>query len=802
MKVAMETLYPRLLEVQRPAAYLGGERNAVVKPEAQLRMAVCYPDLYEVGMANNGIKILYDRVNTLEGVACERVFAVAPDMERLLREKDVPLYTLETREALFALDILAFNMAHELLYTGMLQVLDLGRIPLRRTDRGEKAPLVLGGGAALSSPAAAYPFLDAIFLGDGEEGILEIARLLLENRERPREERLGLLGAIPGVLVPGLRDYRAEPVKRRIYRGKLPDPQRPLVPNIRISQDRGVVELSRGCPNLCRFCHAGYYELPCRENPVHELEERIFRIIKSTGYEEVTLSALSVSDYTLLPELLNRILPELTRRGVSLSLPSLRVDPSTLPVIEAISDVRKTSLTFAVESASETIRLLANKRLNLDEMYDMVERLFSRGWKVIKFYFMLGLPGFREVDEVDDILVFLREVRNRTGRRGEVHVTLSPFVPKPHTPFQAEEMADHDYLVEAIGRVRRGAPRGTQVRFHDANSSRLECVLGRGGEAVARVIEEVYARGARFDSWREYFNWDIWEEALEREMPEWRRVTGNLEGEPPWKVVDSGWEQLRKRQEIEKEKRAIRKPVPASFRWESPINLEELEKAGNDFEKKYRVHSRLLLRFTREGDLRFLSHLDWVEIILRGLRMSEVPVSFSQGYNKRERVSFGFPVPLGVASLSELCEVLCYEDWQVDYVRVNRSLPTGVRLLAAGKETGDESLMGRIGCVEYSLSGGPRISDAINRALKEGKYVKKKTKKGEKEIPLSEVIAWQVQDGESVNLGLLSGTPESVRIDHLLEQLKFGEEGIYPELVKIGQYGWKGDRWHSLDPEP
>jgi radical SAM-linked protein len=625
---------------------------------------------------------------------------------------------------------------------------------------------------------------------------------MLENREEARGKRLELLGGLPGVLVPGLRDYRAEPVKRRVYRGGSPDPERPVVPNMRISQDRGVVELSRGCPNLCRFCHAGYYELPCRENGPDELKERVLGIIESTGYEEVTLSALSVSDYTLLPELLNRILPELTRRGVSLSLPSLRVDPSTLPVIEAISDVRKTSLTFAVESASEHIRRLANKRLVLEEMYDMVERLFSRGWKVIKFYFMLGLPGFRDVDEVDDILAFLREVRNRTGRRGEVHVTLSPFVPKPHTPFQAEEMADYHYLVESIGRVRREAPRGIKVRFHDVSSSRLECVLGRGGERLSPVIEEVYRRGARLDSWREHFNREIWEEVLDSEMPQWQGLTGPLEGELPWQVVDPGWEELRKGQEREMEKGMIRKPAPASLRWKSGIHLDELERARSDFEKRYRVQSRILLRFTKEADLRFLSHLDYAEVILRALRMAGVPVSFSQGYNKRERVSFGFPVPLGVASLSELCEVLCYEPWQADYDRVNRSLPPGARLLAAEKVEGGDSLMGRIGSVEYSVYGGSGLADTIRRALDEGRAMEKRTKKGVRRVALKEALSWLRQDGEVLYLGLFSGTPESLRIDRLLEQLSVPGTGPITGAVKTGQYERRENNWRSLDPEP
>ncbi len=427
MKIDDLTLRRVLCGVEKPARYAGGEVNAVIKDDASFRMAIAFPDLYEVGMSNSGIQVLYTAVNSVAGAACERVFAAAPDLERNLREMEIPLFTLETRTALHSLDALGFNLSHELLYTGVLQILDLGGIPLVSADRADDHPLVLAGGECASNPAPMSDFVDAFFAGDGEEGIIDMVSVLMKaGKGAPRAEKLRLLDEVEGVYIPSLHHVPVsgrpaegddKKVRRRAYRSAAPSsPLRPVVPSIRIAQERAVVEITRGCSNLCGFCHAGFYELPYRALDPADVRRAVFTILENTGYSELTLSSLSVSDYRHLIPLLNDIVPDLTRMGVSLSLPSLRVDTDTLPILKNISGVRKSSLTFAVESATEELRRRSNKKLTAADLKEIVGAVRDMGWKLIKLYFMIGLPGSRDADEAGDIIALLKEL-HAIGRK-------------------------------------------------------------------------------------------------------------------------------------------------------------------------------------------------------------------------------------------------------------------------------------------------------------------------------------------------------------------------------------------------
>jgi len=457
-----------ILEVQKPARYIGGELNAIIKEKADFHMAISYPDLYDVGMSNNGIRILYDIANKREGVACERVFAVADDFEALLRKENIPLYTLESFIPLCELDLLAFNLSHELLYTNVLQVLDLGQVPLLSSERDDSHPLVIAGGEAVSNPFPMSDFIDAFFVGDGEHGIGDIIEVIESSKKEnlKRGDILKRLGEIEGVLIPSeysisyngidTESIEGKTVKKRVYRDcELIDPLKPIVPNMRITQERAVLEIARGCSNLCKFCHAGYYDLPYRKYDQEMISDRVFEIISNTGYNELTLSSLSISDYRSLTGLLNRIIPGLTEQGVSISLPSLKVDKRTVPIIEIISDVRKTSLTFAVESASEEIRGLANKKVAEEDLLDILRSVFNRGWRKVKLYFMIGLPGCEEFDEADAIIGLLKKVLKVAGKGKDINVTISPFVPKSHTPFQWARQMDMEYLDSTILRIKQ-----------------------------------------------------------------------------------------------------------------------------------------------------------------------------------------------------------------------------------------------------------------------------------------------------------------------------------------------------------
>ncbi len=733
----------RLLHrVQKPARYMGHEMNLAVKRDPKLRIALSYPDLYEVGMSNNGIRILCDAVNRIDGVSCERVFAVERDFEEALRGEGVPLYTLESFTPLSETGAIGFNVSHELLAANILQILDLGGVPLTRRDRKEGDPLVIAGGGGISNPLPLFDFMDLFFIGDGEEGFVEIALVLLAGKEAgmARADLIASLAEIDGLLVPG----GGGTALRRVYRGPMKDPERPIVPNMRIAQDRAVVEISRGCPNLCAFCHSGYYDLPYRAYGHREAGERALEILKNTGYDEVTLSSLSVSDYRALGGLLNMILPSLTERGISVSLPSLRVDTSTLPLIEILSEVRRTSLTFAVESGSEDMRRRANKSLSNSDLIDIVKHLKRRGWKMLKLYFMLGLPGCEEFDEAESIILLLRRILDATERRMELNVTLSPFVPKPHTPFQRRRQMDTPYFEEAVQRIKRGLPRKISVKNHDLQSSQLEGVIARGDSRLGPVILASYRDGCRLDSWTEFARFDIWRKNLDALLPGWESFLSARGGEEPlpWDIVDIGYRKVIARI-------AGRDACgPCTARkggFDAEPDAEAVRAAMGRFRERYAVVARYRLKLSKTGMMKFISHMDFVEILKRGLRMAGAPVSFTQGFNKRERLSMGHPLQLGIESESELADIDLFAPLDQGFHELlSGKLPQGMEVLGGGYIEGKEPVMAVTEAAAYRIDFEDRKdADAAAARLASGEDFQ------EGLVPMDETVLGWSRHGES-----------------------------------------------------
>ncbi len=783
----------RLLSgIEKPARYTGGELNAIVKPDAAFRMALCFPDLYEVGMSNAGIQVLYTRVNAIPDVACERVFPVAPDFEKRLREARIPLFTLETRTPLKNFDALGFNLAHELLFTGMLQVLDLGTLPLLRDARGDDDPIILAGGECVSNPAPVEAFVDAFCVGDGEELILEVVHALLQAKKEgaSRAKMLDMLRDVSGVYIPEITKGK---IQKRVFRSPMPSwPTRPVVPNIRTAQAKASIEIARGCSNLCSFCHVGFYDLPYRALDRVHIRDAIFETIRNTGYDELTLASLSVSDYPFLIELLNDLLSHLTRKGVSISLPSLRVDVETLHVLEKLSGVRKSSLTFAVESASETLRQRSNKRLAIDDVKEIIRRVGEMGWRLIKLYFMIGLPGCEETDEAEDIAKLLKELHGLGKRKLEINVTLSPFVPKPHTPFERESMQQREYFEETIRTIRRSVPRGITIKAHDINASILEGVLSRGDEKLSEVILAAYREGCRFDAWSEYFHFETWKKLLNEMIPQWHRYLEKRGDDEilPWSIIATGFKRL---VEIRSRKKTALPPIKARVR--GIINDDALQRAQEDFEHSFEVKSRARVQFTKTADARLIPHIDFVEIIKRALRMAEVPVSFTQGFNKRERLSASYPLPLGVESLAELIDL---DMWQVidtenAIENINRHLPEGIKAVRMRLLTKEEkeSLMALTTAVEYCIAGDKNLLATILARLAEKPELIKEGKSGTKNISFDEAVCrWEAHDDEILLL-LSAGLAESMRIDAIISLLlKEKPEDVISmmRIIKIAQY--------------
>ncbi len=808
-----------LLTVQSPARYIGGELNTFMpKADDTVRAAVCYPDLYEVGMANMGVGILYNVGNAIPGVSCERVFAVAPDFEAALRENHIPLYTLESFRPIGELDLLAFNVAHELLYTNILQILDLGGIPILRKNRREEDPIIIAGGGAISNPFPAFDFIDLFFLGEGEEGFrekLEILKRCRSDSSMTRDDIIEEIAKMEGILNP--RDYNfdyqglngltvnlenTKRVRVRKHPGLLSATEKPMVPNMRISQERAVVEVARGCSNLCKFCHAGFYNLPYRSCSVGDVKTNLYSQLENTGYNEVSFNSLSVSDYRELTLLLNDVLPELTERGISVSLPSLKIDKNTLPIVETLSKIRRSSLTFAVESASTELRSISNKRVRLEDVLDIAEFVFSHGWRLIKFYFMIGLAGCDEVDEAEAIADLVKQVLSVAGKgKREINITVSPFIPKPHTPFQWEEQKGEDYLMETIRKIKTLVPRSVRVKNHDTRSSFLEGIISRGDERVGKFLLRAYELGARLDSWNEYFNFSIWEQAMEEVLPDHgiyfsqRDRSSNY----PWQVIDTGSDHI-------VEKMADRKldlekyRVPEN-RYGKPVETGGVLNAMERFAIKYETAATYRFEFTKVGDARFIAHLDLMEIVKRALRMADFPMAFTQGFNKREKVSAGFPVPLGIESRSELFDFESYEGLDEETISsfidsVNKRLPGDISLVGIVEKAHKGALMAAVSFIDYEIifSDEDTASSFIDRLSSMGTFTKKNKKGREVLIVKDECVRKATLDRERVVLSLFMGSASSMRVDKLFSavmEVPFETyEGV--RIVKIGQFSHEG----------
>ncbi len=540
MERRLEKLERILLRVQRPGRYVGGEVNAVHKDweATPLRVCLAFPDAYELGMSNLGIQVLYDILNRMEGVLAERTYTPWPDMASAMRGAGISLYSLESFHPLADFDILGFSLPYEVLYTNLLEMLDLAGLPLLSAERDGRHPLVIAGGHATFNPEPVADFVDAFVIGDGEEAIIEVVEAYRRTRSADRETQLRALAQVPGVYVPRFYDVAynpdgtvaqvtpnrpeaASPVRRRIVPVLPPPPTRQLVPNISVAHDRGVVEIQRGCGRGCRFCHAGMVTRPVRERPLEEVLEAVEGILAGTGYEEIALLSLSSADYSHIGELVKALVERYGDRHLSISLPSLRIESFSVELADGVSRGRRTGFTFAPEAGTERLRSVINKPIPTDQMVEVAREVFVRGWRTIKLYFMIGLPGEREEDvaAIADLVRAVRtEGRRVHGRKAQVNVSVSTFVPKPHTPFQwapllpLEAIRARQQLLQE--RLRGG---GVKVSWNDPRMTLLEAVLSRGDRRLGRVIRRAWEHGARFDGWDEWFDWGAWSAAFAQE---------------------------------------------------------------------------------------------------------------------------------------------------------------------------------------------------------------------------------------------------------------------------------------------
>lgn len=568
-----------LLRIEKPARYIGNEVNSVMKDKKYIdvRFAMCFPDVYEIGMSHLGIQILYDMFNQFEDTWCERVYSPWPDLDAVMREKNIPLFALESQEPIRDFDFLGITIQYEMCYTNILQILDLSQIPLIATERTWDDPIVIGGGPCSYNPEPIADFFDIFYIGEGETQYRNLLDLYKKcrNDSISREAFLAEVAKLPGMYVPRFYDVsynddgtiqsvlpNRPDIPRTVVKELVTDvtdtyyPEKPVVPFIKCTQDRVVLEIQRGCIRGCRFCQAGQLYRPVRERNVDMLKDCAIKMLDHTGYEEISLSSLSSSDYSHLEELVNFLIEQCREKKVNISLPSLRIDAFSLDVMEKVQDIKKSSLTFAPEAGSQRLRNVINKGLTEDVILKGATLAFEGGWNRVKLYFMLGLPTETEEDirgiaELSNkIAVAYYETVPKEKRNGKVQIVASTsfFIPKPFTPFQWASQCTKEQFLEKAYTTKRAImeqlnQKSIKYNWHEADASVMEGILARGDRRLCEPILKAYKKGCIFDAWGEYYKHDVWLETFEEcgiDIGFYTTRERSLDEIFPWDFIDCG----------------------------------------------------------------------------------------------------------------------------------------------------------------------------------------------------------------------------------------------------------------------
>jgi len=753
--------------VEKPSRYLGSELNAVHKSseDVDLRVALIFPDLYDLGLGNLGVHILYSVLNQLDWCWAERAYAPAPDMEKVLRDNQIPIFANESKDSLGDFDALGFTLQTELTFTNILNMIDLAGMKLRTVNRDESAPLTFAGGPSVFNPEPLSPFMDFFVIGDGEDVVIEIAKVLRQTKGQSRTLRLEALAEVAGVYVPSLYpmedvDGRILPaidgpkIRRRVVRdlNKAHFPVDYIVPFTQQVHDRVGLEVLRGCTQGCRFCQAGMTTRPVRERTPESVTKIMSESLDRTGYEEVSLVSLSTCDHSKVKGLINETATLAAERRASVSLPSLRLDSFSVELADKIAGIRRGGLTFAPETATPRMRGVINKWIPDETLIEMTSRAMKRGWKHVKMYFMIGLPTERDedVEAIADLTLKALASARSVRRDARIHTGVSTFVPKPFTPFQWAEQIDIDetWRRQRMLKERFYDQKGVKFGRHSGQSTFIEGLISRSDRRAGDLIEAAFLGGARLDAWDEYLNFRVWMEAVESTGFDTKDALRerDLEERLPWDHIDimtpkswfqEDWKRATElkhapdcRQskchkcgviDIERELCAtmLRDSIAGAKsedRWEgrgNPLPLPEespveeavkLTPAGREQEKP--PVQRIRFRITRLGEARFLSHLEIMNSWIRSLRRASAPLAWSQGFHQHPKVTFATAAPVGESSLWDVMDILLTEAVEPSDIlsRLQAHLPMGFGVISAEEvPIKSTSLMASVSGFKYRI---------------------------------------------------------------------------------------------------
>ncbi len=705
--------------VEKPSRYIGGELGSITKTHTpdRLLFALVSPEPYELSSTTLSLQILYHIMNNQPWIACERAFAPWVDMSEKMRKNNIPLFSLETKTPLNKFDIIGFSIHYELSYPNIFEMLSLSGIPFYSRDRDKSYPLIIAGGSCAYQPEPIADIFDFIFVGDAEQDLIPILKTIKENKERDRKELLKMVAEFRGVYVPSLYQPKYKdndfigvkpdkPVKAAISY-QLKSEYYPVLPPMPWTQpvhDRYAVEIMRGCSRGCRFCEAGFIYRPLRERQVDTIINQVLEGISNTGWETVNLFSLSTADYSGIDNLLESIEQVSSAKKFSVAMPSLRADSVTNWQLETLRRKKKSGLTFAPEAGTERMRRVINKPLDEEKFLDLVDRAFKEGWLNIKLYFMIGLPTETEQD-IDGIIRLVKKVYSlKRNRRTTIKITISPFVPRPHTPFQWEGMENFDNLKQKMVNIKRSLNMpGIVFDKRDINSSLLECVLARGDRRLVKVLERVWRKGGVFASWQDRFNFSLWKQAFAEE---------NLSMQDYLRPIDTNhplyWDHIKKgvtKDFLKREhKRAYEEKYTPDCRvikcdrcnnceFEKMVIAQKKErregihfygrsKKRENMSRRGVIKRRIRVRYSKKGAIRFLSHLDTIKILTRAVRRANIPIEYSKGFSEHMKLAFGPPLPLGYTSDAEYMDIELVGNFTTSHFKVLRlNLPAELRPL-------------------------------------------------------------------------------------------------------------------------